>query len=351
MQLKFWRFDLKLVHNWMVASSQASGGKTVYPATFVELRDRDGVVGLGEAAPSRRYDETAATSLAFYQLVDAARLSFDDIEGSMRYVESLAPGNYTPKGALNVALLDGAARKAQKPLHDFLGLGFEEGKHVSSVTIGIDSPEMIRRKTREAAEFPVLKLKVGAPNDAENLAALRDTAPEKTLRVDANEAWLTKEEALRRIEGFACDPHIEFIEQPMPSDTPIADFVWLKKRSPLPIIGDESYMNAAAVERCAECFHGVNIKLAKTGGISRGVEALQAARNLGLKTMIGSMVESSLLTSAGVHLASLADWLDLDGMLLIANDPYRGVISRRGVMSFSEAPEPFGLRTSARTTE
>lgn len=348
MQLKFWRFDLKLVHNWMVASSQASGGKTVYPATYVELRDRDGVVGLGEAAPSRRYDETAETSLAFYELVEAARLSFADIEGSMRYLESLAPGNYSAKGAINVALLDGAARKARKPLHDFLGLGFEEGKHVSSVTIGIDSPEMIRRKTREAEEFPVLKLKVGAPNDAENLAALREIASEKTLRVDANEAWLTKEEALRRIEGLACDPHIEFIEQPMPGDTPTADFVWLKERSPLPIIGDESYMNAASVERCAECFHGVNVKLAKTGGISRGVEALQAARHLGLKTMIGSMVESSLLTSAGVHLASLADWLDLDGMLLIANDPYRGVISRRGVMSFSEASAPFGLRTSAR---
>lgn len=348
MQLKFWRFDLKLVHNWMVASSQASGGKAVYPATFVDLRDRDGLMGFGEAAPSRRYDETAETSLAFYQLVDAARLSFDDIEGSMRYVETLAPGNYSPKGALNVALLDGAARKVQKPVHDFLGFPFEEGKHVSSVTIGIDSPDMIRRKTREAEEFPILKLKVGAPNDAENLAALREIAPEKTLRVDANEAWLTMEGALRRIEELARDPHIEFVEQPMPADTPIADFVWLKERSPLPIIGDESYMNAAAVERCAECFHGVNIKLAKTGGISRGVEALQAARNLGLKTMIGSMVESSLLTSAGVHLASLADWLDLDGMLLIANDPYRGVISRRGVMSFSEAPEPFGLRTSAR---
>ncbi|MDQ6625870.1 MAG: dipeptide epimerase [Verrucomicrobiota bacterium] len=348
MQLKFWRFDLKLVHNWMVASSQASGGKTVYPATYVELRDRDGVIGLGEAAPSRRYDETAETSLAFYQLVDAARLSFDDIEGSMRYVEALAPGNYSPKGALNVALLDGAARKAQKALHDFLGLGFEEGKHVSSVTIGIDAPDMIRLKTREADEFPVLKLKVGAPNDAENLAALRDIAPEKTLRVDANEAWLTKEEALRRIEELARDPHIEFVEQPMPGDTPTADFVWLKERSPLPIVGDESYMNAAAVERCAECFHGVNIKLAKTGGISRGVEALQAARSLGLKTMIGSMVESSLLTSAGVHLAALADWLDLDGMLLIANDPFLGVVSRRGIMSFAEAAEPFGLRTSAR---
>ncbi|MFN2476038.1 MAG: dipeptide epimerase [Chthoniobacterales bacterium] len=348
MQLRFWRFDLKLVHNWMVASSQATGGKTVYPATYVELRDRDGVVGFGEAAPSRRYDETAETSLAFYQLVDAARLSFDDVEGSMRYVESLAADNYSPKGAINVALLDGAARKAQKPLYDFLGLGFEEGKHVSSVTIGIDSPDMIMRKTREAEEFPVLKLKVGAPNDSDNLAALREIAPAKTLRVDANEAWLTKEEALRRIEELARDPHIEFVEQPMPGDTPTADFVWLKERSPLPVVGDESYMNAAAVDRCAECFHGVNIKLAKTGGISRGFDALQAARRLGLKTMIGSMVESSLLTSAGVHLASLADWLDLDGMLLIANDPYRGVVSRRGVMSFSEATEPFGLRTSRR---
>ncbi len=348
MQLHFRRHDHQLAHRWMVASSQATGGKVVYPAVLLELTDRDGIIGRGEAAPSRRYDETAETSLTFLQRIDPTRLSFDDLEGSMRYLEALTPRDHSPKGAVNIALLDGAAKKAQQPLHDFLGLGFIEGQHITSMTIGIDSAELMREKTREAADFPVLKLKVGAPNDRLNLAAVREVAPGKTLRVDANEAWTTKEEALRQIEELARDRHIEFIEQPLPATNPPADFIWLKERSPFPIVGDESYMNAGDVGLCADCFHGVNIKLAKTGGMTRGIEALRAARAAGLKTMIGSMVESSLLTSAGAHLASLADWLDLDGMLLITNDPYRGVTSPGGVMSFAQATEPHGLQVSPR---
>ncbi len=348
MQFTYRRFDLKLTHNWTVASSQASGGKTIYPAVLVELRDAAGVVGYGEAAPSNRYLETADTCLTFLQRVDPARLSFDDVEASMRYLETIVPGNFSPKGALNLALLDGAAKKAAKPLHEFLGLEFIEGKHPTSFTIGLDTPEVIRRKTREAERFPILKLKVGAPDDAAHLAAVREIAPRKTLRVDANEAWLTKEEALRKIEELARDPHIEYVEQPMPAEQAPADFTWLKERSPLPIVGDESYQSAADSSLCRDCFHGVNVKLCKTGGISRGVEALRAARGMGLKTMIGSMVESSILTSAGAHLAALADWLDLDGMLLITNDPFVGVTAERGVMSFGQAVEKFGLRASPR---
>ncbi len=348
MTLTFRRYDLQLTHNWMVASSQASGGKTIYPAVFVELRDADGVLGRGEAAPSNRYLETADTCLAFLEKVDAGRLSFDDLAGSMAYLENLTPGDFSPKGAVNIALLDGAAKRAGQTLHAFLGLPFHEGAHLTSFTIGIDTPEMMRRKTEEAATFPALKLKVGSPNDSINLAALRAVAPQKRLRVDANEAWLTKEDALRRIEELARDPQIEFIEQPLPAANPPEDFIWLKERSPLPIVGDESFHRASDVPRCAECFHGVNMKLAKTGGVLRGLEALQAARAAGLKTMIGSMVESSILTSAGAHLAALADWLDLDGMLLIRNDPFRGVTAESGIMSFAQAAEPCGLQVEPR---
>lgn len=348
MELLSRAYDYRLAHNWMIATSQTTGGKTIHHAALLELRDREGVIGYGEASPSTRYGETAQTCLEFLQRVDAQRLSFDDVETSMRYVESLSGGDFSPKGAVNLALLDGAAKKARKTLHDYVGLNFTDGKHVSSITIGIDTPEVMREKTREAAEFPVLKLKVGSPNDRQNHAAVRDVAPDKAMRVDANEAWKTKEEALRHIEELARDPHIEFIEQPMPATNSPNDFIWLKERSPIPIVADESYMNADAVNLCADCFHGVNVKLAKTGGITRAIEALQAARHAGLKTMIGSMVESSILTSAGAHLASLADWLDLDGMLLIANDPFRGVTTRRGVMSFAEAPQPYGLQVAPR---
>ena len=344
MEFTFRRFDLRLTHRWTVASSLATGGKSIYPAVFVELRDPDGVIGRGEAAPSNRYLETAQNCVEFFERVDATQLSFENVQASMTYLESLAPQNYSPKGALNLALLDGAAKKAQRTLHDFLGLQFVEGRHVTSFTIGIDTPEMIRRKVAEAEPFLILKIKVGGPNDEQNLAAVREIAPKKTLRADANEGWTTKEEALRRLEWLARDPNIEFVEQPMPASHPAADFVWLKERSPLPLVADESYLHAADIARCADCFHGVNVKLCKTGGVMRGFEALTAARRAGLKTMLGCMIESSVLTSAGAHLAALTDWLDLDGNLLITNDPFSGVTSEGGTMSFAQSAEPFGLR-------
>ena len=350
-KLDFRPFDLLLSHTWAIASSvKTGGGVNVEQVVLARLADKD-VVGLGEAPCSPRYSETVASMRHFLRRVDPAKLSFDDIPGSMAYLEKLAPMNYSPKCAVNVALLDGAARKAGQPLYDWLGLGFSEMKHLTSFTIGIDRAEVIRRKTIEAAPYPVLKLKVGAPGDRENLAALRRAAPEKTVRVDANEGWTTKEEALRNIEWLAADPHIEFVEQPMPAGTPAADLAWLKSRSPLPLFGDESYHRAGDAARCAECYHGVNVKLLKTGGVSAACDALQAARKAGLKTMLGCMIETSVLISAAAHLAELADHLDIDGNLLVSNDPYLGATAEKGVVSFARAPEPFGLRVRARTTD
>jgi L-alanine-DL-glutamate epimerase-like enolase superfamily enzyme len=351
MKLKFRRAELQLAHRWTIASSVkpgGSGGKTTFGVVFVELLSPDGTLGLGEAAPSTRYDENVDTACAFLERIDPERLSLDDVPGSMTYLGGLSAKDFAPKGALNIALLDGAARRAGKPIHDFLGLGFTEGRHVTSFSIGIDAPDVIRRKVAAAAEYPILKLKVGGPQDRENLQALREAAPEKTVRVDANEGWATREEALRRIEWLAEDGHIEFVEQPMPAETAPGDLAWLKARSPLPIVGDESCLSAADIEACAESYHGVNVKLMKTGGISGAFETLRAARKAGLKTMLGCMIESSLLTTAAAHLAGLTDYLDIDGNLLVTNDPWRGVTSERGVISFREAPEPNGLRVGAR---
>jgi L-alanine-DL-glutamate epimerase-like enolase superfamily enzyme len=250
---------------------------------------------------------------------------------------------------LNLALLDGAAKRAGQPLHDFLGLGFRERRHVTSFSIGIDSPDMIRKKVLEAAQFPVLKLKVGDPRDRENLAALRSVAPDKPVRVDANEGWRTKEEALRMIEWLmATDGRIQFVEQPMPRDTADEDLKWLKQRSPLPVFGDEACHTASDIPRCAECFHGVNVKLVKAGGVSMAKAALEAARKAGLSTMIGCMIETSVQISAAAHLAELADYLDVDGSLLITNDPYSGVTAQDGILSFATAREAHGLRVSPR---
>jgi L-alanine-DL-glutamate epimerase-like enolase superfamily enzyme len=348
MKLDFLAFDLRLKHKWAVSSGAQSGGDQSRTATVL-VRLSDGpAIGWGEAPATARYQETTDSISDFLKRVEAQRLSFGNLADGIAYLEKLTPGNYSAKCAVNVALADGAARLAGQPLYDFLNLGFTEGKHLTSFSIGLDAPEKIREKVLEAAPFPVLKLKVGAAGDRENLAALREAAPLKTIRVDANEAWAVKEEALKQIEWLAQDPHIEFVEQPMPASTPAADLAWLKRRSPLPVFGDESYHHAGDAALCEECFHGVNVKLIKTGGILQAAEALKAARRAGLKTMIGCMVESSISTSAGAHLAELADYLDLDGNLLVRNDPFAGPTVKNGILSFAAAKEKLGLRVRPR---
>ena len=345
MQLKFWRHDLQLTHAWAIAGGAA---KHVHPVVFVQLTDADGTTSLGEASPSRRYHEPVESSLKFFAKVDTQKLSVTNVAGSMAYLETLAPGEFSSKSALNVALLDGAAKLACQPLHDLLGLGFSENYHVTSFSIGIDRSPVIRKKVLAAAEFPILKLKLGSVHDGENLAALRAVAPHKPLRVDANEAWKTKEQALENLEWLASDGHIQFVEQPMPASASAEDLRWLKARSPLPLFVDESFHFATDAARCAELFHGVNVKLCKTGGVTAAVEALRAARAVGLQTMLGCMIESSLLISAAAHLAELADFIDLDGNLLVTNDPFHGVTAARGVLSFVTSLEQCGLRVAAK---
>lgn len=347
MKLRFWSCDLRLTHRWAIASIKSNGSQ-MQQTIIVELTDEDGVVGIGEAAPAKTYQETPAGVLGFCAKVDASKLSYNDIPGSMAYVNSLAEHEMAAKCAFNIALMDGAARRAGKPIYDYLGLGFREKHHVTSFSIGIDVPDVIRAKVVEAANYPVLKLKVGDVNEVANMAALREVAPKKAVRVDANEGWKTKEQALERIEWLAKDGNIQFIEQPMPRTTPAKDMIWLKERSPLELVADESYHTESDIPFCAECFHGVNVKLVKTGGISVAYSALQAARKAGLKTMIGCMIESSVLITAAAHLAELTNYLDIDGNILINNDPYLGVTTEKGILSFANAVDPIGLRVTKR---
>lgn len=320
----------------------------MHEVVIVELSDSDGIVGIGEAAPSAVYKETPAMVLDFYKRLDASKFSFDDIPGSMANLEKSAPIPAAARCGINVALVDGAAKRARKAIYDLYGLGFREKHHVTSFSIGIDSPEIIKEKVLAAPHYPVLKLKTGDSRDKENLAALRAVAPTKPVRADANEGWKTKEHALEMLEWLASDGYIQFVEQPMPRTTSDKDLIWLKERSPLQLFADESCHTIKDVPRCAECFHGVNVKLVKTGGLSMAHDTLQAARKAGLKTMIGCMIETSVLISAAANLSELCDYIDVDGNLLITNDPYLGVTAKEGILSFAGAPEKFGLRVIER---
>jgi len=343
-KLSWQRCDLQLAHAWATARGRTDKTSSVM---LVQLK-MDGVTGLGEASPISRYGESLDTVEAFLKRVDPLKLSSADIRTSIEYLESLSAKDPSARCAVEVALLDAAAKLARKTVHEFLNLGFREQRHLTSFSIGIAQPDMFRKKVLEAERFPILKIKVGVPSDKENWSVLRQAAPKKLVRVDANEGWQTKEQALVMIEWLATDSHIQFVEQPMPAATAVKDWIWLKQRSPLPIFADESFHSVADVVRCAECFHGVNVKLSKTGGIVPAMNALNVARAAGLKTMIGCMVETSVLISAAAHLAELCDYLDLDGNLLITNDPFIGVTEKNGLLSFAHAAEKFGLRVSPR---
>jgi len=345
MKLAWQRTDLRLNHTWTIARGS---GTNLSHTIIVELTGADGTIGRGEAAPIIRYKESIETVEAFLKMVDARGLSFNDIEGSMAYLETVSAQNMSAKCALNLALLDGAGKRARQPVYDLLGLGFRENQHLTSFTIGIDKPEVIKKKVVEAEAFPVLKMKVGIQEDKINVQALREVAPSKLIRVDANEGWKTKEKALEMIEWLAQDGNVQYVEQPMPASTPTKDWSWLRERSPLPIFADESYHLAADIAAVAEGFHGVNVKLVKTGGVTGGFDALKAARKAGLKTMIGCMIETSVLINAAAQLSELCDYMDVDGNILISNDPYVGITAKKGVVSFAEAPEKFGLRVSPR---
>jgi L-alanine-DL-glutamate epimerase-like enolase superfamily enzyme len=338
--------ELFLANPWKIASTNGSGS---HRTVIVELTDADGVNAIGEAAPSSLYGESSDGVLEFLQQLDTAGLSFNNVPGSMAHLETVPGIPVAAKCALNLALCDGAAKRAGKALHDFLGLVFRENHYVTSFSIGIDAPDMIHKKVLDAGRFPVIKLKVGDPRDRENFAALRAAAPDKPVRVDANEGWKTREEALRMLDWLvATDKQIQFVEQPMPRDANDKDLIWLKERSPLPIFADESCHTVKDIARCAECFHGVNVKLVKTGGVSMAFNTLRAARQAGLQTMIGCMIETSVLISAAAHLAELANHLDIDGNLLITNDPFAGVTAEKGILSFATAKEKCGLRVSPR---
>ena len=340
MRLACKRYDLVLREPWRIASrpGAGAGGGRVHPTLFVRLEDRAGRWGLGEVPLVHREGDAPEAVIECLEKVDTRSLSFATRDAGGVVWKDRGAASRGIECALEAAWLDGVGRARAWSLGALLEV--EPGtvaKH-SSYSLGLAEPAVFRAKVRAAEAYPWLKLKVGEVNDLENLAMLRAEAPHKRVRIDANEAWTTREEALARIEAFAADPLIELVEQPMPAGTPLADLEWLKARSPLPLFADESYRTVADLEIAARGFHGVNVKLVKAGGPSRAVAALRGARASGLKTMIGCMIESSWLISAAAHLLPLADFVDLDGAALVANDPFAGAIIEAGSGRLDVAP-------------
>jgi len=314
---------LFLKHTWTI-SRNSSGYKD---NVFVRIT-RDGVSGYGEAAPNIRYGEDAVSATARIQ---AARDLFERYDlwqftGLKDAIFETITGQNCARCALDTATLDWVCRKLNIPLYRFFGLD-KDKTIVTSYSIGIDSPDMIRQKIEEAAPYPVLKIKLGKENDQEIMDTVRSVTS-KVLRVDANEGWKTKELALQRIKWLET-MGVELVEQPMPAAM-LQETRWVREQVQMPLIADEAVKTGSDLPELADAYDGINIKLMKAGGIQEALRMINLARTLNLRVMLGCMIESSLAVTAAAHLAPLADWADLDGNLLLREDPFSGVKVENG---------------------
>jgi L-Ala-D/L-Glu epimerase / N-acetyl-D-glutamate racemase len=292
------------------------------------------VTGVGEAAPSPRYGQTAdSAERALTVLDDEILKPSGHIEDILNRVSEKFQGQMAALAAVDIALHDMMGKRLGAPLYALLGLN-PRRTPVTSYTIGIDSPEGIEEKIREALDFPVLKIKMGLENDHEIMETVRRLT-DRPVRIDANEGW-TAEEALEKIRWLESQ-NVEFVEQPLPASK-LDDTRWLAERVSLPIFADESVHTASDIPALRGAFKGINIKLMKCGGIREALRMIHTARACGMMVMLGCMIESSVGITAAAHLSPLVDYADLDGNILIRNDPAAGVTTRRGKLILPEGP-------------
>jgi L-alanine-DL-glutamate epimerase-like enolase superfamily enzyme len=317
------RRELRLAETFTISRSSEDEAEVVQ----VEVTHGD-VSGFGEAAPIARYEESAASAQAWLEEVEVG----DDPFALDEIWERLPPGEYAARAAIDAALHDLQGKLTEQPVYRLLGV--KRAGPPTSWTIWLGDPDDMARRTAKIADrgFKRLKLKLGGRDglDVERVRAVR-AVTDLPLQCDVNEAW-SLDEALEYLPQM----ELEYCEQPLRAGDP--DGAQLKRRAPIPIYVDEDCHTLGDVAGCVERGHGINIKLAKSGGIREAVRMAAAARALGLGVMLGCMVESGLGIAAGAQIASLMDHVDLDGNLLLAEDPWRGVEFNDGVQLPAEAP-------------
>ncbi len=328
MKLTWKRITVHTTYPFRIArpGSSVKGDGTDVERTIAAI-EHDGVIGYGEAAPTPYYNQNLDT--VEDTLAKAGLMLGDDpedIDGIIDRLLDQFDDHRAAVSAIDLALHDLLGKIRNKPVWDILGLNPADTP-MTSMTIGIDRLDLLPEKVKQAFDFKILKIKVGTDADVETLTEIRRLAPKKLVRVDANCGWPADRiiECMQDILPF----DLEFIEQP----TTAKSYEAVKKareQSPIPLIADEDSAKPSDVEKLVGVYDGINIKMAKCGGIREGIRMIKLARENNMQVMLGAMVETSLGISGGAHIASLVDYADLDGHLLLADDPYEGLIVREG---------------------
>lgn len=331
MNLSFEPYELKLKHVFTVSSFSRS----TTPDVQVRI-DYDGYTGYGEASMPPYLGQTVESVCSFLKKVDLEQFAdpfcIDDI---LTYIDSLSDGDSAAKAAVDIALHDLVGKIIGAPWHRMLGLNPEKTPN-TTYTIGIDTDEMVKLKTREVAgQFKILKVKLGTPRDREMIRAIREVS-DLPIAVDVNQGWKNKKKALDEIFWLK-EQGIVMVEQPMPKEMPDAN-AWLTERSPLPTFADEAIQRLKDIPAIKGAYTGINIKLMKCTGMREAWKMMNYARAEGMKVMIGCMTETSCAIAAAAQLSPAVDFADLDGNLLIANDIFRGTTVVDGKITLNQLP-------------
>lgn len=331
MHLTFEPYELKLKHVFTVSSFSRS----TTPDVQVRI-DYDGYTGYGEASMPPYLGQTVESVCSFLKKVDLEQ--FPDpfcIDDILTYIDSLSDGDSAAKAAVDIALHDLVGKIIGAPWHRMLGLNPENTPN-TTYTIGIDTDEMVKLKTREVAgQFKILKVKLGTPRDREMIRAIREVS-DLPIAVDVNQGWKNKKKALDEIFWLK-EQGIVMVEQPMPKEMPDAN-AWLTERSPLPTFADEAIQRLKDIPAIKGAYTGINIKLMKCTGMREAWKMMNYARAEGMKVMIGCMTETSCAIAAAAQLSPAVDFADLDGNLLIANDIFRGTTVVDGKITLNQLP-------------
>jgi len=330
LQLRFHPYTLALKHVFTIATSS----RTTTPVMLTEV-EYDGIIGYGEASMPPYLGESQETAAAFLTKVNLTQFENPfELEKILSYVDSIDVKNQAAKAAVDIAMHDLVGKLLNQPWYNIWG--FDKTKTpVTSFTIGIDKPDVVRQKVKEAEEYKILKVKLGRDTDKEMIETIRSVT-DKPITVDVNQGWKDKNFALEMAHWLK-ERNILFLEQPMPKEN-VDDNAWLTEHSPLPTIGDEAVQRLPDVLKAKGVYSGINIKLMKSTGMREAYKMLLLAHSFGMKVMLGCMTETSCAISAAAHLSPMVDWADLDGALLIGNDLFSGTKIINGRVTLNDLP-------------